>query len=116
MRLAPLAAIAAMLAAASCGSGGGKPATEELDRTGMPTMVTRDVETYISDSGITRYHISTVLWKVFDEAEEPYWKFPDGLFLEKFDDNPIQPLISATSACGGSMAMCAWSTLQATCS
>ncbi|MDE6306340.1 MAG: LPS export ABC transporter periplasmic protein LptC [Muribaculaceae bacterium] len=87
MRLAPLAAIAAMLAAASCGSGGGKPATEELDRTGMPTMVTRDVETYISDSGITRYHISTVLWKVFDEAEEPYWKFPDGLFLEKFDDN-----------------------------
>lgn len=50
-----------------------------------PTMMTRDVETLISDSGITRYRITTPLWLVYDEAKEPKWKFPDGLFLEKFD-------------------------------
>lgn len=89
MRLAPVTALAVMAAvsASSCGDSSGKPATEDLDREGMPTMVTHDVETFISDSGITRYHITTVLWKVFDEVEEPYWKFPDGLFLEKYDDN-----------------------------
>lgn len=92
MRIAPVAAFAVVasagLSAVSCGSGrSGTPATEELGRDSIPTMVTRDVETYISDSGITRYHISTVLWKVFDEAQEPYWKFPYGLFLEKYDDN-----------------------------
>ena len=26
----------------------------------VPTMVTRNVETFISDSGITRYHISAI--------------------------------------------------------
>ena len=92
MRLAPALLVSGILAAAlsatSCGSGGkGKPAMEDLEQDCIPTMVTRDVETYISDSGITRYHISTVLWKVFDEVEEPFWHFPDGLFLEKYDDS-----------------------------
>lgn len=92
MRLAPAVIVAGIVAAAlsatSCGPGGkGKPAMEDLDRDSIPTMVTRDVETYISDSGITRYHISTVLWKVFDEVNEPFWHFPDGLFLEKYDDS-----------------------------
>lgn len=53
----------------------------------VPSMVTRNVETFISDSGITRYHISTKTWNVFDEAREPRWTFPDGLFLEQYDDS-----------------------------
>lgn len=52
----------------------------------FPTMMTRDVETLISDSGITRYRIIAPLWLVFDEAKVPCWRFPDGLNLEKFDD------------------------------
>lgn len=52
----------------------------------FPTMMTRDVETFISDSGITRYRIISPLWLVFDEAKVPHWRFPDGLDLEKFDD------------------------------
>lgn len=92
MRLAPALLVSGILSAAlsatSCGSGGkGKPVMEDMEQDCIPTMVTRDVETYISDSGITRYHISTVLWKVFDEVEEPFWHFPYGLFLEKYDDS-----------------------------
>lgn len=52
----------------------------------IPTMLTRDVETLISDSGVTRYRIVTPIWYVFDEADEPYWRFPEGLNLYKFDD------------------------------
>lgn len=51
-----------------------------------PTMLTRDVETLISDSGIMRYRIVAPLWMVFDNAARPRWTFPQGLSLEKFDD------------------------------
>ena len=53
----------------------------------VPNMVTRDVETFISDSGITRYHITAKLWNIYDEAKVPRWTFPYGLFLEQYDDN-----------------------------
>lgn len=50
-----------------------------------PTMATTDVETFISDSGYTRYHISTPVWLMFEDADEPFWRFPDGLQLEQYD-------------------------------
>lgn len=56
------------------------------DNESVPTMTTRNVATFISDSGYTRYHITTPIWYVFDEARVPRWTFPDGLFLEKYDD------------------------------
>ena len=56
-----------------------------VDPETTPTMTTRDVVTLISDSGITRYHINTPLWNVFDEAEEPSWKFPEGLHIQTYD-------------------------------
>ena len=52
----------------------------------MPMMLTRDVSTLISDSGYTRYHITTPLWLMYDNTNDPYWKFPDGLDMEKYDD------------------------------
>ena len=57
----------------------------EGDKQDIPTIVSTDVVTLISDSGITQYRITTPLWKIFEEAKKPYWKFPIGLFLEKFD-------------------------------
>ena len=48
-------------------------------------MTTYDVETFISDSGYTRYHISTPVWMMFEEASEPFWRFPDGLDLQQYD-------------------------------
>lgn len=62
----------------------------------VPTMSTRDVETFISDSGYTRYHISTPLWEMYDEAEEPHWRFPDGLELQQYDEQ-LRP--SANVSC-----------------
>lgn len=58
----------------------------EVNTDSLPTMVTRDVKTLISDSGMTRYRITAKLWLVYDKAETPVWKFPVGLFIEKFDD------------------------------
>jgi LPS export ABC transporter protein LptC len=50
-----------------------------------PTMTTTEVSTFISDSGYTRYHIVTPLWQMFEDAAEPFWKFPNGLHLEQYD-------------------------------
>lgn len=50
-----------------------------------PTMATSDVATFISDSGYTRYRLDTPLWQMFEDAEEPFWKFPDGLAMEQYD-------------------------------
>lgn len=51
----------------------------------MPTMSTRDISTLISDSGVTQYKIVAPYWEVYDEAEEPYWRFPEGIYLRKYD-------------------------------
>ena len=50
-----------------------------------PSMVTDSVITLISDSGITRYKLIADIWEVYDKAEDPYWYFPEGLYLERFD-------------------------------
>lgn len=55
-----------------------------------PTMVTTDVSTTISDSGYTRYHITTPVWNMFEETDDPFWTFPEGLHLDQFDQN-MQP-------------------------
>lgn len=49
------------------------------------TMKATEVNTLISDSGITRYRLTAQTWLVFDRAKEPYWYFPDGIYVEKFD-------------------------------
>lgn len=50
-----------------------------------PTMATTDVSTLISDSGYTKYHVTAPLWQMFEDAEEPFWKFPLGMELEQYD-------------------------------
>lgn len=62
----------------------------KVDRTSlspltMPTMSTKNVSTLISDSGWIQYKIVAPVWKVYDEADTPYWIFPEGLFLQKYD-------------------------------
>ena len=49
------------------------------------TLKETNVKTLISDSGITRYKLETATWLIFGRAVEPYWHFPDGAYLEKFD-------------------------------
>lgn len=50
-----------------------------------PTMTTTDVSTLISDSGYTRYHLTSPIWYMYEDAEDPFWRFPDGLELEQYD-------------------------------
>ncbi|MDE6192106.1 MAG: LPS export ABC transporter periplasmic protein LptC [Muribaculum sp.] len=84
MRMLP-AIWALLLVAGACSDDKTDVVHRATDGDSVPTMMTRDVTTLISDSGITRYRITTPLWLVFDEAKEPVWRFPDGLFMEKFD-------------------------------
>jgi LPS export ABC transporter protein LptC len=51
----------------------------------VPTIVTHDVTTLISDSGITKYKITSKIWYIFQEAKKPFWSFPEGLRLEEYD-------------------------------
>ena len=58
-----------------------------LDRASIPGLDASAVTTLISDSGITRYRITTQTWQVYDKAEPVYWEFPDGIYLEKFNSD-----------------------------
>ena len=55
------------------------------DRASMPGLDASVVTTLISDSGITRYRITTETWQIYDKATPVYWEFPDGIYLEKFN-------------------------------
>ena len=48
-------------------------------------MRTTDVVTLISDSGITRYKLNAKEWLMFSKAKDPFWYFPEGIYIEKFD-------------------------------
>lgn len=65
----------------------------------VPTMVTTSVSQLISDSGITRYRIVADVWMVFDQAKEPYWYFPEGIYFEQFTpDFEIEATVEADTA------------------
>ncbi|MDE5607454.1 MAG: LPS export ABC transporter periplasmic protein LptC [Muribaculaceae bacterium] len=67
--------------------GGNDPTGRDIgDSRRYPTMATTDVSTLISDSGYTRYHITAPRWLMFEEADTPYWSFPEGVYMEQFDD------------------------------
>lgn len=83
----PLVALSLMAVLDACGGSDTESIALDIDPEHTPTMTTREVSTLISDSGITRYHIQAPMWLVFGEASQPSWKFPGGVFLEKFDDN-----------------------------
>ncbi len=85
MRLLLAAVVALGAAAMSCGEKERAYVANISDGNHTPTMTTLDVETFISDSGYTRYHLSTPRWQMFEEAAEPFWRFPEGLDLQQYD-------------------------------
>lgn len=73
--------------------------SKNLDSSKMPSMSTRNISTLISDSGITQYKIISPLWNIYDEGENPYWSFPEGLYLQKYDpDYNVIATVAADSA------------------
>ena len=90
MRLLPLLAMMAAAAAAvtsACSDDKRETISISADPETFPTMRTVNVSTLISDSGYTRYHITTPLWLMYEEAAEPHWNFPGGLFIVQFNDS-----------------------------
>jgi LPS export ABC transporter protein LptC len=74
-----------LLLSASCSKEKKEVVEVAFDPETSYTMRTTDVSTLISDSGITRYRANAGEWLVFSKAAEPYWYFPEGFYLEKFD-------------------------------
>ena len=78
-------ALLAIAGLGSCKDDGKLGVASRIDPKKMPSMSTVNVATLISDSGITQYKIVSPLWNVYDEADTPYWSFPKGIYLQKFD-------------------------------
>ncbi|MDO5665399.1 MAG: LPS export ABC transporter periplasmic protein LptC [Bacteroidia bacterium] len=71
----------------SCGKKNENLVNVKFDPEIMPSMVTKDVSTLISDSGKTRYKIVADVWEIYDKAKEPFWYFSKGFYLERYDAN-----------------------------
>ena len=74
-----------LLFMASCGKDNKEVVEVTFDPENTYTMKATDVTSLISDSGITRYRLNAKEWLVFGKAEDPYWYFPEGIYVEKFD-------------------------------
>lgn len=71
---------------AACSSKKTDVAVDATNVDSMPSMYTRDVNTLISDSGITRYRIEAEEWLMYEQNEDSaYWYFPKGIYVEQFD-------------------------------
>ena len=80
-----LGVIVMLFLCASCGDK--TPVAEAIsNRSEAPRLKVDEITTIISDSGITRYRIIAKVWCVYDKTDEPYWDFPQGLHLERFDE------------------------------
>lgn len=94
-----VAALAVCVVAGSCRDEGKVDISRHLDPSRMPSMVTHNVNTLISDSGVTQYKIVSPVWYVYDEADTPYWSFPQGLYLQKYDPSfHVVATVAADSA------------------
>lgn len=78
-------AAALLVMFSGCKEDGKLGVASRIDPKRMPSMSTVNVSTLISDSGITQYKIVSPLWNVYDEVDTPYWNFPKGIFLQKYD-------------------------------
>ena len=88
MRLLPIAAIVLFsIVPLACKKEKKVDVATGLDSAKMPSMKTVNVSTLISDSGVTRYKIVAPVWYIYDEVDTPYWLFPQGVYLRKYDDN-----------------------------
>lgn len=68
-------------------------------RNETPAVISDNVQTLISDSGITRYRIESPTWLVYDKTDPPFQEFPNGIYLEQFDtDLSVQASLKADYA------------------
>lgn len=80
-----IGAFALLIGASACTEERKIDVAASLNTKKMATMTTKNVATLISDSGVVQYKIVSPLWQVYDEVDTPYWIFPKGLYLQKYD-------------------------------
>lgn len=51
----------------------------------IPLLNTTNVNTLISDSGVPRYRIEADRWLIYQNKQDVFWDFPEGLHVERFD-------------------------------
>lgn len=81
----PVVVVMLLLFSASCSKENNEVVDVEFDPERTYTMKATEVTSLISDSGITRYSVKAKEWLMFGKAAEPYWYFPEGIYVEKFD-------------------------------
>ncbi|MEN9919464.1 MAG: export transporter periplasmic protein LptC [Bacteroidota bacterium] len=69
----------------ACGGDNKEYVNLALDKDKVPSIQDDSVTLLISDSGIIRYMMITKQWLVFDRIMDPYWHFPEGIYIEQFD-------------------------------
>lgn len=80
-----IALLVVLLFASGCREKDKIDVAARINPAGMPTMTTKNVATFISDSGVVQYKVVAPVWKIFQEVDTPYWNFPEGLYLQKYD-------------------------------
>lgn len=92
-------AVSLAVATGSCTEETKIDVSKNLNPAKMPSMVTHKVNTLVSDSGVTQYKIVSPVWYVYDEVDTPYWSFPEGIYLQKYDsDFNVIATVAADSA------------------
>ena len=71
----------------SCGSDKKEVIESFADPKEASTVYSKNVSTLISDSGVTKYRVVAPEWYMYENASVPRWYFPNGIYLEQFDDN-----------------------------
>ena len=84
-RWAVVAALARTLLLCACEEEKKLDIASKINPAKMATMTTKNVSTLISDSGVVQYKIVSPLWTIYDAVDTPYWEFPKGLYLQKYD-------------------------------
>lgn len=85
MRRLPVTVVISLLLCTACEEEKHYYVANVGDSDTVPTMSTIDVNTFISDSGYTKYYIKAPVWDMYEEAAEPFWKFPGGVELEQYN-------------------------------
>jgi hypothetical protein len=65
----------------------------------LPSEHGENLSELISDSGITRARINAQIWDVYSNDTEPYWFFPQGIYLEMLDSlfNAVETIQADTA-------------------
>ena len=69
----------------SCGKKNTEYVNIPFDPEIIPSLKTDSLTMLISDSGIVRYKVVAGEQDIFDRAADPYYFFPEGVYVEQFD-------------------------------